>query len=73
MRNPKELALRAILNSLQDSGVEVTEDLTELVEDLVNKQWENRNQDRDPNKDEAELSKLIREFVTRNPRNGVVN
>lgn len=71
MRNPKELALTAILNSLNEAGVEVTQELTSLVEDLVNKQWESRNQDRDINKDEAELLKLIRDYVVRNPRKGI--
>lgn len=73
MRNPKELALTAILNSLEEADVEVTVELTALVEDLVNKQWESRNQDRDPNKDEAELLKLIREYVIRNPGNGAAH
>lgn len=73
MRNPKELALTAILNSLREAGVEVTLELTALIEDLVNKQWESRNQERDSYKDEAELLKLIREYVQRNPRKGIAN
>ena len=73
MHNPKVLALAAILNSLREAGVDVTSELTALVEDLVNKQWESRNQERDSGKDEAELLKLIRDYVQRNPRKGITN
>lgn len=73
MHNPKELALAAILNSLREAEVDVTSEFTALVEDLVNKQWESRNQERDSNKDEAELLRLIRDYVQRNPRKGITN
>jgi hypothetical protein len=67
MRNTKELALSAILKSLKEIDVEVSTELSELIEDLVNRQWEGRNKERDSAKDEAELLKLIREYVARNP------
>ena len=67
MRKPKELALAAILDSLRKLEVQVTPELKNLVEDLVNLQWEGRNKDRDSTKDEAELLKLIRDYVARNP------
>jgi len=70
MRNTKELALSAILKSLKALDVEVTKELEELIEDLVNCQWEGRNKERDSAKDEAELLKLIREYVARNPSQG---
>jgi hypothetical protein len=67
MRKPKELALAAILDSLRKLEVQVTPELKNLIEDLVNLQWEGRNKDRDSTKDEAELLKLIRDYVARNP------
>ena len=67
MRKPKELALAAILDSLRELEVQVTPELKNLIEDLVNLQWEGRNKDRDSTKDEAELLKLIRDYVARNP------
>jgi hypothetical protein len=70
MRNTKELALSAILKSLKEIDVEVSTELSELIEDLVNRQWEGRNKERDSAKDEAELLKLIREYVARNPSQG---
>ena len=70
MRKPKELALSAILKSLKELGVEVTDELKVLIEDLVNIQWEGRNKDRDSSKDQAELLKLVREHVARNPSEG---
>jgi len=73
MRNPKELALAAVLESLTESGVQVTQELSALIEDLVNQQWEGRNQDRDSSKDEAALLKLIKDYVARNPSKGEVN
>ena len=73
MRNTKELALSAILKSLKGLDVEVTKELEELIEDLVNRQWEGRNKERDSAKDEAELLKLIREYVARNPSQGEDN
>lgn len=73
MRNTKELALSAILKSLKGLDVEVTKELEELIEDLANRQWEGRNKERDSAKDEAELLKLIREYVARNPSQGEDN
>jgi uncharacterized protein YpuA (DUF1002 family) len=73
LRNPKELALSAILESLTESGVQVTPELSALIEDLVNQQWEGRNQDRDSSKDEAALLKLIKDYVARNPSQGENN
>ena len=73
MRNPKELALSAVLESLTESGVQVTQELSALIEDLVNQQWEGRNQDRDSSKDEAALLKLIKDYVARNPSQGENN
>ena len=73
MRNTKELALSAILKSLKEIDVEVSTELSELIEDLVNRQWEGRNKERDSAKDEAELLKLIREYVARNPSQGEDN
>ena len=73
MRNPKELALSAVLESLTESGVQVTQELSALIEDLVNQQWEGRNQDRDSGKDEAALLKLIKDYVARNPSQGENN
>jgi hypothetical protein len=73
MRNPKELALSALLKSLAELEVQVTPELSALIEDLVNRQWEGRNKDRDSAKDEAELLKLIREYVARNPSQGADN
>ncbi len=73
MRNPKELALSAVLQSLAESGVQVTQELSALIEDLVNQQWEGRNQDRDSSKDEAALLKLIKDYVARNPSQGENN
>lgn len=73
MRNPKELALSALLKSLAELEVDVTPELAALIEDLVNRQWEGRNKDRDSAKDEAELLKLIREYVSRNPSQGADN
>ena len=73
MRNPKELALSAVLESLTESGVQVTQELSALIEDLENQQWEGRNQDRDSSKDEAALLKLIKDYVARNPSQGENN
>lgn len=73
MRNPKELALAAVLESLAESGAHVSEELSGLIEDLVNQQWEGRNQDRDSSKDEGALLKLVREYVSRNPSQGENN
>jgi len=67
MRNTKELALEAILKSLKELEIDVSTELSHLIEDLVNRQWEGRNKERDSAKDEAELLKLIREYVARNP------
>jgi hypothetical protein len=63
MRNPKELALAAIIESLEAAGLDVTSNLRTLVEDLIGEQWESRNRDRFPGKDEAALLKLVRDFV----------
>lgn len=73
MRNPKELALAAVLDSLSGAGVHVTQELSALIEDLVNQQWERRNQDKDSSKDEAALLKLIKDYVARNPSQGENN
>lgn len=73
LRNPKELALSAVLESLAEAGVEVSNELSALIEDLINQQWEGRNQDRDSNKDEAALLKLIKDYVARNPSQGDSN
>ena len=73
MRNPKELALAAVLESLAQSGVHVSMELSGLIEDLVNQQWEGRNQDRDSSKDEAALLKLVKDYVARNPSQGENN
>jgi hypothetical protein len=73
MRNPKELALSAVLESLTEAGVEVSQELSALIEDLVNQQWEGRNQDRDSSKDETALLKLVKDYVARNPSQGENN
>ena len=70
MRNPKELALSAVLKSLEEQQVAITSELSALIEDLVNRQWEGRNQERDQVKDETSLLKLVREYVARNPSQG---
>lgn len=63
MRNPKELALAAVIASLEESSVEVSPKLKTLIEDLIDEQWESRNRDRLPGKDEAALLKLVRDFA----------
>ncbi len=73
MRNPKELALSAVLKSLYYLGVTVTPELSALIEDLIDRQWEGRNKDRDSAKDEAELLRLVRDYVARNPTQGEDN
>ena len=73
MRNPKELALAAVLESLAEAGVPTSQELSALIEDLVNQQWEGRNQDRDSSKDEAALLKLVKDYVARNPSQGENN
>lgn len=65
MRNPKQLAHAAVVESLRTQGVEVDSNLEELVEDLINEQWNSRNRDRFAGKDEAPLMKLVRDYIAR--------
>jgi hypothetical protein len=65
MRNPKQLAQAAVVESLRASGVEVDASLEELVEDLINEQWNSRNRERFAGKDEASLMKLVRDYIAR--------
>ncbi len=73
MRNAKELALKEIIRSLGDLEISVSKELKDLIEDLVNRQWEARNKDSDSAKDEAELLKLIRDYISRNQTQGAAN
>lgn len=65
MRNPKQLAQAAVIESLKNAGIEIDSNLEELVEDLINEQWNYRNRERLAGKDEAALMKLIRDYVAR--------
>lgn len=73
MRNPKELALSAVIQSLNDADIDVTEAMSELIEDLVNDQWNSRNRDLLPGKDEAALMKLVKDFIARTSTEGSGN
>lgn len=73
MRNPKELALSAVIQSLNDADIDVTEAMSELIEDLVNDQWNSRNRDLLPGKDEAALMKLVKDFIARTSTEGSAN
>jgi hypothetical protein len=63
MRNPKELALEAVVETLKQSGIAVTKNLESLIDDLLDEQWESRNREILPGKDEAALFKLVKDFV----------
>ena len=65
MRNPKELALSAVLESLERADVKVTSDLKALLEDLINAEWESRNRQRMDGKDEVQIMKLIKDYISR--------
>lgn len=65
MRNPKELALSAVLESLEKADVKVTSDLKALLEDLINAEWESRNRQRMDGKDEVQIMKLIKDYIAR--------
>lgn len=62
-RNPKELALEAVIETLKDSGITVSKSLESLIDDLLDQQWESRNREILPGKDEAALFKLVKDFV----------
>jgi hypothetical protein len=65
MRNPKELALAAVLESLEKADVKISPDLTALLEDLINAEWESRNRQRMNGKDEVQIMKLIKDYIAR--------
>ncbi len=66
MNNPKELALDAVIESLESNGIAVSKNLRGLIEDLIDEQWESRNREILPGKDEAALFKLVKDFVATN-------
>ncbi len=70
MRNPKELAFSAVLESLEKADVEVTSDLKALLEDLINAEWESRNRQRMDGKDEVQIMKLIKDYIARQSTQG---
>lgn len=70
MRNPKELALSAVLESLEKADVKVTADLMALLEDLINTEWESRNRQRMDGKDEVQIMKLIKDYIARQSNQG---
>jgi hypothetical protein len=70
MRNPKELALAAVLESLQKAEVKITADLEALLEDLINEEWESRNRQRMEGKDEVQIMKLIKGYIARQGNQG---
>lgn len=70
MRNPKELALSAVLESLEKADVKITSDLKALLEDLINAEWESRNRQRMDGKDEVQIMKLIKDFIARQATQG---
>lgn len=72
MNNPKELAVAAIVEALETKGLIVSKNLRGLIEDLIDEQWESRNREILPGKDEAALFKLVKDFVALNG-NGVEN
>lgn len=70
MRNPKELALSAVLESLEKADVQITADLKALLEDLINAEWESRNRQRMDGKDEVPIMKLIKDYIARQATQG---
>lgn len=66
VNNPKELALDAVVESLESKGIVVSKNLRGLIEDLIDEQWDSRNREILPGKDEAALFKLVKDFVALN-------